>query len=161
MFLCGLVQLYMTVFFKLHNTIWASINNIQLSISQFVYSARCSYHYVLHLLLTVTYSNTQEHGGMNGIGTMKKLRDEVKLWYICVAQSHKLCTASLLLYLCKTPSLNNYNTVHHTDRHLQHSIAQASIPVFLKLWDAILLSILKYIHLSQDFRFLFRSQSTV
>jgi hypothetical protein len=36
MFLCGLVQLYMTVSFKLHNTIWALINNIQLSLNSFI-----------------------------------------------------------------------------------------------------------------------------
>ena len=85
MFLCGLVQLYNTIFFKLHNTIWVLINYI--FNYQFVYSARCSFRYILHLILTITYSNAQEYGGVNGtVGTTKKLRDEVKLLYICVAQ---------------------------------------------------------------------------
>jgi len=42
MFLCGLVQLYMTVSFKLHNTIRALINNIQLYLNSFILHAAAS-----------------------------------------------------------------------------------------------------------------------
>lgn len=84
--LCGLVQLYITVFFKLHNTIWVLINNI--FNYQFVYSARCSSRYTLHLILTITYSNAEECGGVNAtVGTMKKLRDEVEDIYICAPRT--------------------------------------------------------------------------
>jgi hypothetical protein len=77
MSLCGLVQFYITIFFKLHNTIWALINYI--FNYQFVYSARCSFRYILHLILTITYSNAQEYGRAKGtVGMTKKLRDEVE-----------------------------------------------------------------------------------
>ena len=39
MFLCCLVQLYNTVSFKLHNTIWVLINNIQLFLNSFILHA--------------------------------------------------------------------------------------------------------------------------